>query len=102
MPRDEGWTTVILGMLLLAFVLMFAGCSADPVATVKNTNSGVTVEVLTEFEGCTLYRVYAGATPIYVARCGRDDVNTTYSHTRSSGRHRHVVVDRVITAAEGR
>lgn len=50
--------------------LGFLGCNADALSGGYSSNANVRVELLTEHDGCSVFRFYDGASgPFYYVRC---------------------------------
>lgn len=58
--------------IALAAALLVSGCYAEPQSKETSSNSEVKVELLTEFDGCKVYRAWDMGNRIYIARCGQD------------------------------
>lgn len=56
----------------VAVLVTLAGCYAEPQRQSTSTNNDVNVALLTEFDGCKVYRFWDGGRAIYVARCGAE------------------------------
>ena len=76
--------TIKCATMMLA-LLAVAGCDKPAEGPVGSTNAEVTVERLTTFDDCILYRIKAERT-VYVARCGVD-VRATEEHSESCGKN---------------
>lgn len=61
--------------LLILLAIMVTGCTEQAQQEVQSSNRSVSVELLTEFDGCKLYRIYDGRN-VYMAKCG-DTVTTS-------------------------
>lgn len=65
---------VVPVLMLLGLLL---SCDTPPERQAPTSNPKVTVEVITRFEGVTLYRVRVDGTTIYVARTGGPSAEST-------------------------
>lgn len=60
-----------VGLLSVVLFATFESCSADKLASTPSANKDVTVDVLTTFDGITVYRVHDGDDRIvYIAATG--------------------------------
>jgi len=66
-------------MKYIPFVLLIglAGCAADPISTHKTDNQNVSVDLLFEHDGCTVYRFYDDGRYHYYAKCPNASASTT-------------------------
>ncbi|MGA2886295.1 MAG: DUF4884 domain-containing protein [Halobacteriota archaeon] len=71
-------TRVVLPLALLASLV---ACEKDPVAHVQTDNKNISVDLLFEHNGCTVYRFWDMGEPIYYSNCG--------GSTQTSWRERH-------------
>jgi hypothetical protein len=58
--------------IALTAVLFMSGCYAPPQRIEASSNSEVNVELMTEFDGCKVYRLWDFGNRVYIARCGQD------------------------------
>lgn len=70
-------------IIALASLLALAGCGAEPIAREQSGNPDVRVDLIAEFDGCRLFRVYDYSNRVYVADCKR---NTTAQWQESAGK----------------
>lgn len=64
--------------LLVALIAMFASaCRTKPIESVDSANTEVTVDVVSRFNGITLYRVHVDDRYVYVADRGDNAIQRT-------------------------
>lgn len=72
-------------LALILTCLFLSSCGPDPIYSEQNGPNGVQADLITEVEGCRIWRINAGRS-VYFAKCGEKAVGAQWSETHSTGK----------------
>jgi hypothetical protein len=73
----------MIRLVLLAALLLIAGCEKEPLSRAVSTNREIPVDRLFEIDGCRVYRFYDGRSRYFASCAGV----TSGSHTEPCGKN---------------